>query len=110
MSKSKDNYTDWQNQQATRSNPEFQNHLQLLKEQPTPAIALQQSSVNAFNEAMDVMGIPPHQQAMLRGFMMNYGEAIKTEYQERINDMMQTHRANADYAMMLSRNPEHVIS
>ena len=73
MSKVKEIFLEEQQRAATRTNPEFQNHVRMLKEEPNP-IQVQQSALNAFNSMLDSLNMPVHTQAILRGFMMNYAE------------------------------------
>lgn len=73
MSKVKEIFLEEQQRAATRSNPEFQNHVRMLKEEPNP-VEVQQSSLNSFNSMMEDFGLSPYRQTLLRGLMMNYAE------------------------------------
>lgn len=109
MSKVKQIFLEEQQEFAQRGNPEFENHIKLLKETPPPAVALQQSAKNSLNELLEKMGVPSHQQALIRGFVHNLEEAVRIEYLEMINDLKSTN-ISADHAMMLSTDPENAIS
>lgn len=104
MGQSKAMFTELQNEAATRSNPEFQNHVRMLKEEPNP-VEVQQSALNAFNSMLDSLNMPAHTQAILRGFMMNYADC------ERLIVIGYSPNAvSADHMLMLSTNPQAMVS